>query len=502
MKHTYLLLIILVLFGSCENELEVIPPSSLTFAGFWDSEDGANAAHIGLYGAFRSKTSTYWGLGELRSDIWGGRTYATPSSIDFIESNISSTIVPYKNWAGLYSVIHKLNDFIHNVPNVSFSDETNKAHMMGEAYGMRAYIYFVLLKTWGDVPISIEPQLNINPANTSRARSSKIEVMAQIKSDIKSSLESFGSDGSFWNNSKIYWSKAATLTLKGEVFIWSGKILGGGNPDYTEAKKALEAVAGLDVKLENSYAGLWDLNNENNDEFIFTMSYEVDEATNFYSAFTGRTREIKLTFDSNGNSMESFIANSSNVYGPSERILLATDDELDLRRDATFIRLYEDDNGGSGYFNYNGDKYVASILNKFLGSVADGSRISDSDVPLYRYADVILLLAEAKNNLGEDPSVEINQIRSRAYGDNYVEATHAYVNGSQLENTNAILNERLKEFIGEGKRWYDLRRAGDEFVYQNVQYVTAETSYLLELPITIDMMGRNPLLLQTTGYED
>jgi hypothetical protein len=136
-----------------------------------------------------------------------------------------------------------------------------------------------------------------------------------------------------------------------------------------------------------------------------------------------------------------------------------------------------------------------------LGQVDGSERIFENDVPLYRYADVLLLLAEAKNLLGEDPSAEINQIRQRAYGENYEPGTHAYVNGSQTANANAILNERYKEFIGEGKRWWDLRRAGDSFVIDNVSFLNSGDEYKLILPITEDMIGRNPLLEQTPGWQ-
>jgi hypothetical protein len=124
----------------------------------------------------------------------------------------------------------------------------------------------------------------------------------------------------------------------------------------------------------------------------------------------------------------------------------------------------------------------------------------DNDVPVYRYADVLLLLAEAKTRLGEDPSEEINAVRMRAYGDNYDADDMSYSNGSEDENIEAILQERYKEFLLEGKRWWDLRRAGDQYVFDNVEFLEPGEEYLLKLPITLDMIGRNPLLEQTQGY--
>ena len=472
----------------------------MTAAGFWDTEEGAKSAHTGLYADLRGEAGDFWLLGEIRSDIWGGRTYESPANEALIESNITIPTAPFGGWAGFYTKIHRINDFLANMPNVNFSSEADKSHLLGQAYGLRALYYYTLLKTWGDVPIILEPLTTVNPAGLSRARSPQSDVMTQIKSDIAASLSAFGTDNSFFHGQRIYWSKAATLALKGDVYIWSGNVLGGGNADFTEAKTALQQIAALGVSLESSISNLWGVGNENNDEFIFAIQYKRDEASNIYNSLTGRSTEINPQFDSMGNSMNSFIIAGANRYGPSEKTILLLDDNDDARKDATFIRLYTDDNGGAGYPNYSEPTYFGSIFKKFLGQVDGSERIFENDVPLYRYADVVLMLAEAKNLLEEDPSGEINQIRQRAYGSNYVPAVHAYINSSQTDNANAILDERYKEFIGEGKRWWDLRRAGDSFVYDNIAFISANDSQLLLLPITEDMIGRNPLLDQTNGY--
>lgn len=199
--------------------------------------------------------------------------------------------------------------------------------------------------------------------------------------------------------------------------------------------------------------------------------------------------------------MEGFVVNGGNRYGPSEKTLKVLDDNEDERKDETFIRLYNDSNNGEGYPNYNADKYFGAILKKFIGRIDGSVRIFESDLPIYRYADVVLLLAEAKNYLGEDPSEQINKIRERAYGEDYDPAVNAYSGGSMEENTKTILDERYKEFIAEGKRWWDLRRAGDSYVIDNIQFLQPGDEYKLLLPITLDMIGRNPLLEQTPGYQ-
>lgn len=500
MRYISIIAAFLVL-TSCGDQLELVAPSQLTAAGFWDSETGARAAHTGLYGTLRSENGTLWLLGEIRSDVWGGQTFESPSNLPLIESNINATNVPFNGWAGIYTNIYRINDFLANVPDISFNNEDDKNHLLGQAYGIRALYYYTLLKTWGEVPLTTEPLADVDPAGLSRGRSSEAEVMTQIKADLESSLGFFGSDGSFWEGKRAYWSKAATLALKGDVFIWSGNLLGGGSGDFQEAKAALQEVGTLDVDLVGSYSDLWETSNENNSEFIFSFQYEQDEATNFYSLMTGRTTEIQPQFDSDGNSLMNYVVNGGNRYGPSEKTLILTDDEDDSRKKATFTRLYTDDNGGAGYPTYTADKYFGAITAKFDGALNGPERIMVNDVPLYRYADVLLMLAEVKNLLGEDPTVEINRVRERAYGENYDEATHGFMNGSTEENTRAILEERYKEFIMEGKRWWDLRRAGKQYVFENIEFLSPADEFKLVLPISLDMIGRNPLLEQSPGYQ-
>ena len=496
----YILLLAVVIFSSCESELELTSPSELTAAGFWDTEEGARTAHTGLYANLRSSADELWLLGEMRSDIWGGRTYESAANTALIESNITVATAPFGGWAGLYTRIHRINDFLANMPDVTFINEDEKNHLVAQAYGLRAFYYYTLLKTWGDVPISLEPLTDVDPAALSKARAPQSEVMSLIKADLEASLNAFGSDNSFFQGSRVFWSKAATLALKGDVYIWSGNLLGGGNADFTTAKTALQQISTLGVSLESSISDLWGVENEENDEFIFAIQYKQDEASNFYNSLTGRSTEINPQFNDKGSSMSDFVIAGANRYGQSEETILLLDDNDDSRKDATFIRLYIDDNGGVGYPTYNEPAYFGSIFNKFLGQVIGSERIFENDVPVYRYADVLLLLAEAKNLLGEDPTAEINQIRQRAYGANYNVLIHGYINGSQVVNANAILDERYKEFIGEGKRWWDLRRAGNSFVINNIDFLNPGDEYKLLLPITEDMIGRNPLLVQTPGY--
>jgi hypothetical protein len=492
MKKILILMAGIALLNSCELDMQ--PESELTFNGFWESEEAVKAAHSGIMASFRGYAYTLWQMGELRSDVWGGNTIESPFGTDLIENNISSTIVYFGNWSNFYGLLHYMNDFIKNAPNVPFRKASDLNHLMGQVYGMRAQIYYTMVRAWGDVPISTEPLLEVDLEKLKKPRSPKSEVMQQIKSDIAKSLEYFGDDNSLWLGRNIYWSKGATLALKGDAYIWSGKVLGGGNADFTEAKTALQAVTGFQLV---SYNSLWGQGNENNNEFIFAFDYRQDQATNYYGEFTGRAVDIRVMYDDAGNSMSGFVINGASRYGPTDKTLLMLDDQNDVRRN-TFIRLYDD---GAVHIPYvSGEpSYKGSVLNKFLGIVdTDGSRKNYNNVPLYRYADVLLLLAEAKNNLQEDPSAEINLIRERAYGANY--SLYEYTNGTQAVNAKSILDERLREFVGEGKRWWDLVRAGGNFVFDEVATLDPSEAYKIYYSISQSMLANDSELVQTEGY--
>ncbi len=492
MKKYIVLFITLITIIACDLDLK--PESSLTYNGFWESEEAVYAAHTGIYAKYRDYNYTLWQMGELRSDNWGGTTLETASGMNLINNDISATKVPFGNWANFYGFIHYLNDFIKNAPKVEFKNESVKNHLLGQVHGIRAQLYYTMLRAWGEVPITKEPLTSVDLEALKKGRSSKADVLAFVKEDIQKSLEYFGSDNDLFNGKNIYWSKSATLALKGDVYLWSGKVLGGGDSDFQEAKQALSQISGFELVPEDK---LWGQKNENNKEFIFAFDYQQDQKDNFYGSFTARAVDIAELFDAEGNSVKDLVLNGASRYGPSDKLLVLLSDVKDARN-KTFLQLYDNDEPHVPFVAGNAN-YKGSVLLKFLGIVDAGSRKNYNNVPLYRYADVLLLLAEAKNNLGEDPSSEINQVRKRAYGDNF-DAAVTYSNASKEENTNAILVERQKEFVGEGKRWWDLVRAGGQIVFDEIETLKASEAYKIYYPISEGMLANDDQLKQTEGY--
>ena len=149
-----------------------------------------------------------------------------------------------------------------------------------------------------------------------------------------------------------------------------------------------------------------------------------------------------------------------------------------------------------------------------LGSVSEGVRKWDSDIIIMRYSDVLLMMAEVENGLGNDPSPYINQVRSRAYAGNHP----VYTKGSYGQNERAILAERNKEFVAEGSRWFDLVRMQDDnknalvfaadVNFANVPgeapeaVLDASKQYMILWPIDKTVLNADPLLTnaQNPGY--
>jgi starch-binding outer membrane protein, SusD/RagB family len=288
--------------------------------------------------------------------------------------------------------------------------------------------------------------------------------------------------------------------LKGDVYIWSGTHMGGGNSDFTTAKAALQEVRNLQgttLNLLSNYADIFDPQRKTtNTENIFAINYELQQAqnTSFLGAFT--VNGIQATTLSLAQAPTPTVStiypyvNGGNRVGMNQAMInRLTAGPADQRIAKSFSIMY----GTTPPHSVRG-----VLLTKYIGTSAGTSQIYNNDFPIYRYADVLLLLAEAKTKLGEDPTAEINAIRQRAYGATYV----PYVNGSITANMNAILEEYLREFIGEGKRWWALRRAGDAYVYAaiNPVYLSPTTTAKLLLPISMGMMNADPLLTQTAGY--
>ena len=453
---------------SCDQfDLDLAPEDYFASGSFWKNADQVNGAMIGLHSQLRSYQNTFWNLGELRSGVFktgtGFTGTSTLNSQGLITQDIRESSPGYSSWASLYAPIFQVNNFIYQVESSTYLSETQKGYFLGQAYGLRAFYYFHLYRTYGRVPIITEPKVAINtPASAEEAYAARSttekETLDFIKGDIDKSTQFFNGDFTIYSQ-KGQWSLAATQMLKTEVYIWSAKVTIDGvspsntNADLLVAKAAIETVIPK-FTLQTNFANIFNTSSiaasKGNAEIIFAIRYQVGESTNGLvpNFIYAQSDNLSGFVDHNGNTVSNDplqIASSGTLIRYEYKIdLYDSYDNADQRKNATFLNL-------------NKAATRAAVLRKFMGTFVNGVRSYADDFPIYRLAEAYLLLAEIKNKLGEDPTNEIMAVRNRAYNG----AAPQFTRGNFEANELAIFHERSKEFVFEGKRWYDLRRMQD-----------------------------------------
>jgi starch-binding outer membrane protein, SusD/RagB family len=454
-------------FNACKK-LELAPEDYFGSENFWKSTAQVDGAMIGLHAQLRNNQFTFYSLGEIRGGSLKEGTGATGTSSlnsgSLIRQDIRESAPGISNWAGFYGPIFQINNFISQVEKADFLSETDKNYFLGQAYGLRAYYYFHLYRTFGRVPLATEPKVLTNTPTSAdqaylpRTKTEK-ETLDFIKSDVEKSVASF--KGDFTSKAqKSLWSLGATLMLKAEVYLWSAKVkIDGAAPttttaDLAAAREALELLIPK-YSLQANFANVFAYNNKGNSEIILALRYAQGEATNNYSQFVYAPTDPMTSFvDAAGNALTADplrIAGGGSIirYEYKYSLFEQYDTAKDTRARATFFDFYKKPVTAT-------TKYTN--LRKFMGTVVDNARSFSDDFPVYRLAEAYLMLAEVKNKQGQSPAAEIDIVRKRAYGT----ATFlAFVPGSFEQNELAIFEERGKELVAEGKRWYDLRRMQD-----------------------------------------
>ena len=221
---------------SCSNLLNVEPTSIISNASFWKTEDDANGALAGMYVKLRNEAQlNLFQLGEGRSETmeWG-RLVGT-LDYDRLYLNTLDATFAGPSWIGFYSTVNAANLIIKYVPNITFRTEAAKNTVLAQAYTMRAFMYFVMVRSWGDVPLRTEPTEGYSAETTSLGRAPKEQVFQLIKEDLEKALQLFPSNA--FHNGRNTWSKASANALKADVYLWTAKRLNGGGSVPTQSPR-------------------------------------------------------------------------------------------------------------------------------------------------------------------------------------------------------------------------------------------------------------------------
>jgi hypothetical protein len=341
----------------------------------------------------------------------------------------------WNSWTQIYNAILKANIVLQKVPGVSDAniDKNNRrAQMLGEAAFLRAYHYYNLVKMFGGVPIITEPVKSLDPTETHMPRATEAEVYDQIIADLEFALDNrlpdtYGDDASV-NKARV--TKGAAYALLAKVYAQKS------DRDYN---KVLE-YCNLVINSPAGYALLPDFNHlfdgahYNNSESIMEVQFVGGTEGNWGPG-------LLLPPSITGDSWRKFVT-------PSKDLVKAFDDEGDVVRKNASI-LFEDAPWVDEFWSLSVNGSVPFAFK--WKTTSNGA--STNRQYLFRLADIILLKAEALNDLGQtgNAAMEVNKIRHRAGLDDTPAAT-------QAEMLLTIEKERRLELVQEVQRWDDLRR--------------------------------------------
>jgi hypothetical protein len=490
------------IFNGCNDFLDQQPISSLSPDVYWQSKEDADNWIAGIYNQMQRTLQNNWfDWGEYRSDNVRSVGTGTAQTI-MLNNQLSSTNQnSATSWVELYTTISLCNFGIKYLPdmiekNIDGSSSVYQEYI-GQCYGMRALMYFYVVRVWGRAPLITETIEGLNQP-TEYPRSSIAEVKERILTDAETALKMI-SDITSDPAKKFYLSKTAIYALLTDVYAW-----------FQEYDKVIETSDALIVNANIKWIAAPD-----DWKTLFTNPVDPKATENIFVMYWN-------SLEYNGGmgyaSRLGSSSNTSNVgikpaifqrfwerYNPED--LGKSDARWWFCFDTVQYKSAEGyDTGGEAGSNANAVKFgkcvpwdpvAPSGPNGVLGNLGafiyEATNVCNTNMPIYRYADVMTLRAEALAMTGKyDEALEILQkVRSRVGytpeetddPTNFMAYYDGFANkGEKLQEV--IVDERQLEFLAEGKRWFDLCRIG-RTVFTKPYY---------------DESGAKPYKIPDTGY--
>jgi len=359
-KNILYVVILIITISSCTKTLELAPEDYYGDGNFWQNEAQVTNYMVGLHNQFRNNQFMFVRLGEMRGGGYSNidRQNTSLNELTIINQAILETSAGVGNWAGFYAPILQLNLFISKVEPMTFLPADKKSYLLAQAYAMRGFYYFHLLRTYGGVPIVLEPEVlrgNIDAVTLRKARSTEAEVLAVVKAEVLAvvkanadkAVELFGTAAT--PADKSAWNPMAAQMLKGEVYLWSAKVYGT-TADLAVAKTALNAATG--ATLRPNFADAFSYGNKNNSEIIMAIRYRVGEAemsnyaTYLYSTFNFDNLHVKDSTTVAPTLVDPLVIANTNSMQIIQRYgytfeLFQSYQLADRRRNATFYDYYK-----------------------------------------------------------------------------------------------------------------------------------------------------------------
>ena len=461
-KNMVFLMLLALTASSCKKWLELTPQDGIIKEEFWKTKEQVQSAVIGIYSSMQEPAVNTYGRtnyipslseqlfvwGECRADNIAPATFTSIDDIDLVNVNIQPVNVN-ANWAPFYKTINLCNTVIEKAPEVLGNDNTftqaQLDNFLAEAYTIRALMYFYLARSFGDVPLKLSPTLSDEDI-IPMAKTSQDSIFIQIVNDLaiaeSKALVSYGNTASDKGRVTVYTVNA----IQADVYLWTEKYaesIAACNKIINSRKFGLVKGAthtGTDIEYNDSWFNTIYYNG-NSSEGIFELQFDAQRLNPYFPIFS-----------------PSF----------SNRRWIAVGDLMD--------RVFTVDFTNDRNYDIRGDggsvRAATSSIWKYVGATNTALRAVDQSYAhwfFYRYADVLLMKAEALNetNQGQQALDIIYTIRQRANALEATDLTPAPTDKNVIQDF--ILQERSREFCFEGKRWYDVLRNAKRNNYQRIE---------------------------------
>jgi tetratricopeptide (TPR) repeat protein len=477
MKNYILLFLTVVLLSSCENILEEVPKNFISRVNYYQNETDAQGAINGVYSTL---SPDYFNIHiylmeELHGDYLNGR--GGQAAVSYVDQLLNTTGINYaaSNWNYRYSLINRTNSVLDNVPNIENISEAARNRIMAEAHFLRAMTYFDLVRLFGPVPLRLNESTDFSTLAAPRVPVDK--VYEQILEDALAAENNLPANVGTSTGKANKW---AAKMLLANIYLTLG--------DWEQAaQKANDVINSDEYSLVNVQVP---------DDFykIFAGSTSSEDIMSVHHSET-RTSQVPI-FMHYGNALPWNPGTGYYAWLPDTNSWIGQSwNNLDLRKSFNFYRRYQNSKGEWVLL----PSTVPILFKKFIKSPEGLSLYS---LPIYRYAEALLIYAEASCMAEGSPSAlaleRLNMVRRRAYGyDPAVSSPVDYSSGmSKDQFREVVLQERGYEFILERKRFYDLKRTGtikEAFAKVGKNFIDER----LFFPIPQDEINNNPALTQT-----
>lgn len=471
-------IIALIFMVSCsEDFIELNPVDTISVDVLYKTDKDFKDALVGVYGAFQNQYQNMWLFGDMRGDdSWDELVKFTAAAVDNFTLNNDDPLLR-DTWRNYYVIISRANTLLTKIEKADVSIVTNKEHYIGEAKFLRALAYFDLVRIFGDVPMTTT-NLTIEEAyQTGREKVDKIydEVI------INGLLEAGGKLPERYSGADVgRATKGAAKSLLGKVYLTIG--------DFQKAEAKLQEVTTMGYALLPDYNDLFDYTkNEHHSEYIFDIEYEqgMGEGNCFTNNFTPKNPALAEFYGVTG---------GQNGNNNPPQTLFAIFEPEDLRKEIT---------AANGHTNADGkfipliptSNDVATFTKKYMVRL-----LANCDGPanwkVLRYADVLLMYAEALNENGKTNEAlgYLNQVRDRA-------GLEGYSGLTQDDTREKIYLERRLELSFEGHRWFDLVRTGRALSVMQ-PYGMQPHMTIFPIPLNQIQLINDPVLFpQNPGYD-